>query len=59
MNLTQSRDPGQFCLRGIASNEHPGANMLGGCDVDKIPSVGTRAMGVAGTQFITPLQKIG
>ena len=59
MNLGQSGDAGQLCLRGVAGNEGLGADMLGGGNVDKIPSAGRRALGVAGAQFIAPLQKIG
>jgi hypothetical protein len=42
MNLSQSSGAGQFCLRGIASNERFGADMLGGGNVDKIPSADHR-----------------
>jgi hypothetical protein len=42
VNLGQSGGAGQFCLRGIASNEHLGTDMLDGGDVDKIPSADQR-----------------
>jgi len=56
MNLRQSGHAGQFCLGGIASDEHLGADVLGGRNVDKIPSAGMEALGMAGAQFIAPLQ---
>jgi hypothetical protein len=59
MNLGQPGDASQFRLGGIASNEHLGADMLGGGNMNKIPSASMGALGVAGTQFIAPLQKIG
>jgi len=48
MNLGQSNDTGQICLGSIASDEYLGADMLGGGNVDKIPSAGTGALGMAG-----------
>ena len=56
MNLGQSNNAGQIRLGGIASNEHLGADMLGGGNVDKIPSAGMGALGVTGAQFIAPFQ---
>ena len=59
MNLVQSHDMGQFRLRGIARNEHLGTDKQGRGNMDKIPSAGMSALGMAGAQFITPLQKFG
>jgi hypothetical protein len=38
MNRGQSSDACQFRLGGITSDEHLGADMLGGGDMDKVPS---------------------
>ncbi len=58
MNLGQSGDTGEFCLRRIASDKHLWADMLCCSHVDKIPCSRARILGMTGAQFIGPLQQI-
>ena len=58
MYLGNSCSTGEFRLGNIASNKNLGADVLGGGNVDKIPSAGRRPLSVAGAQFIPPLQEI-
>ena len=58
LNSRQPNHAGQFRLGGIAGNEHLGADLLGGGNMDKIPSAGLDAMGMTGAQFIAALQEI-
>jgi hypothetical protein len=59
LNPCQPGNAGQFRLGGIARDEHLGADVLGGGDVDKIPGAGGGVGGVTRAQFIAPFQKIG
>ena len=59
MNLAKPGDAGEFRLRGIACNKQLGEDMLRGGNMDKIPSPGMTTLGMAGAQFIAPLQEIG
>jgi len=42
VNMGQSSDARQLRLRGITSNKHLRADMLGGGNMDKVPSAGMR-----------------
>ncbi len=55
MDSGQSGNPGQFLLGGVTGDEHLGARMLGGGNMEKIPSARMGDSSVAGAQFIAPL----
>jgi hypothetical protein len=59
LNPCQARNASQFRLGGVASDEHFGADVLGGGNVDKIPGPGGGTGSMARAQFISPFQKIG
>ncbi len=57
MNLCQPGKAGERGLRGIAGNKCLGAGVLGGGDMNKIPSARRRTLGVTRAQFIAPVQE--
>jgi hypothetical protein len=54
----QPGDTGQISLRNVAGNEFLRADMLGGGGVNKIPRARSGIIGMAGAQFITPLEQV-